>query len=82
MLCISTSAKLLTLCVKAFLLNKLCYIGIIVYYGLGSRTSYLSNHYQSITINNFYLSLLPEVSGVPQGPLLGPWPFTVLSLQQ
>ena len=39
--------------------------------------SYLSAHYQRVSINNFYSDLLPVGSGVLQGSILGPLLFLV-----
>ena len=39
--------------------------------------SYLSNHQQCVKINNKYSHLLPVLSGIPQGSILGPLLFLV-----
>ena len=38
---------------------------------------YLTNHYQRVAINNCSSDLLPVISGVPQGSILGPLLFLV-----
>ena len=60
----------------SILLNKLWSIGIIGV--LWTRfKNYLANRYQRVSINNCYSDLLPAVSGVPQGSILGPLLFLV-----
>ena len=60
----------------SILLNKLWSIGITGALWTWFK-DYLSNHYQTVIINNCYPNLLPVVSGVPQGSILGPLLFLV-----
>ena len=53
------------------LLNKVRSVGITGILWTWFK-DYLSNRYQRVTINNYYSNLLPAVSGVPQGSILGP----------
>ena len=58
------------------LLFKLKSMGISENLGLWFE-SYLSNHQQCVKINNKYSYLLPVLSGIPQGSILGPLLFLV-----
>ena len=60
----------------SILLNKLWSIGITGALWTWFK-DYLSNRYQTVIINNCYSNLLPVVSGVPQGSILGPLLFLV-----
>ena len=58
------------------LLNKLWLIGITGVLWTWFKC-YLTNCYQRVAINNFSSDLLPVISGVPQGSILGPLLFLV-----
>ena len=60
----------------SILLNKLWSIGITGALWTWYK-DYLSNRYQTVIINNCYSNLLPVVSGVSQGSILGPLLFLV-----
>ena len=62
----------------SILLNKLWSIGITGVHVLWAWFKcYLTNRYQRVAINNCFSNLLPVISGVPQGSILGPLFFLV-----
>ena len=61
---------------RSILLNKLWSIGIIGLLWTWFKC-YLTNHYQRVAINNCFFDLLPVISGVPQGSILGRLLFLV-----
>ena len=60
----------------SILLNKLWSIGITGVLWTWFKC-YLTNRYQRVAINNCSSDLLPVISGVPQGSILGPLLFLV-----